>query len=247
MTSGRFVWYELLTTDPKAAVAFYTEVLGWKTEAFGEYTMFAASQGPLGGLNELPEAARAMGAVPYWQGNVVVANVDEAAAKVEQLGGKVYLREEVPEIGRFAVIADPYGAVLALYTPTGESKPRDRNQPGEIGWNELYTSDNGGAFEFYRQIVGWEKLGEQDVGAGATYLTFGLAGEELGGMMKNPVPPSWMYYVTTDDLDGVLERAKTRGATVLFGPMGIPGKRRVVALKDPQGAAFALITRIVPA
>jgi len=243
MTPGRFVWYELLTTDPKAAIAFYTEVLGWKAEPFGaDYTMFTASQGPLGGVNELPEAARAMGAVPYWQGNVVVANVDEAAAKVEQLGGKIYVREEVPNIGKFAVIADPQGAVLALFTPTGESPPRDRDKPGEIGWNELYTSDNGAAIEFYRQVAGWEKLDEQDVGGGATYLRFGTDGTPLGGMMKNPVPPSWMYYVTTADLDATLARATALGATVLFGPMGIPANRRVVALKDPQGAAFALIT-----
>ena len=48
---GRMVWYELLTNDPKAAIAFYTEVMGWKTQPFDhEYTMFVTSQGATGGV-----------------------------------------------------------------------------------------------------------------------------------------------------------------------------------------------------
>jgi predicted enzyme related to lactoylglutathione lyase len=57
-----------------------------------------------------------------------------------------------------------------------------------------------------------------------------------------PVPPSWMYYVTTADLDGALARAKRRNATVLNGPMDVPGGQRIVRFMDPQGAAFALVT-----
>ena len=34
--NGHFVWHEHLTKDPKAAVAFYTEVIGWKTQPFGD-------------------------------------------------------------------------------------------------------------------------------------------------------------------------------------------------------------------
>ena len=52
---GRFVWYELLTTDPKGAIDFYTKVIGWKTQKFdqnSDYLMFVGSQGPLGGVGE---------------------------------------------------------------------------------------------------------------------------------------------------------------------------------------------------
>jgi predicted enzyme related to lactoylglutathione lyase len=58
--NGRFVWYEHLTKDSKAAIAFYREVIGWQTQPFGEggeYTMWAGSQGPLGGVIDLPEQA----------------------------------------------------------------------------------------------------------------------------------------------------------------------------------------------
>ena len=247
MTTGRMVWYEHLTTDPKAAIAFYTEVLGWTTQAFGaDYTMFVGSQGPLGGVGKLPEAAQKMGAQPDWQVNVEVAHVDAAVAQVEQLGGKVYVVESVPTVGRFAVIADPQGAVIAVFQPEQSMAPHDPNQAGEFSWSELYAADHVAAFEFYRQIAGWEKLSDTPIGPWGNYLVFGVAGVEFGGMMTVPQgagpPPSWLHYVTTPDLDATFERAKARGAKVLFGPLETPGKQRVVALADPLGGAFALIT-----
>jgi len=116
--TGRFVWYELLTTDPQGAIAFYSEVVGWKTQPFGDssdYTMWVGEQGPLGGVTLLPDDAKRMGVPPYWQANVEVANVDETVAKVKELGGQVHHQEDVPTIGRFAVIGDPQGAVISVY------------------------------------------------------------------------------------------------------------------------------------
>jgi len=253
--TGRLVWYELLTTDPKGAIAFYTEVVGWKTQPWesGDYTMWVASQGPLGGVTQLPAEAKKMGAPSYWQANIQVANVDETVAKVKQLGGQVYHVETVPKIGRLAVIADPQGAVIAVYTPEGDAMvPHDLAKHGEFSWHELYTTDHAAAFQFYRQIAGWEQLGEFDMGPMGTYLLWGREGKQLGGMMTKPkdmktpdgreVPPAWMYYITTDDLDAALARAKAKGARVLNGPMEVPGGQRIVQLMDPQGAAFALVT-----
>jgi predicted enzyme related to lactoylglutathione lyase len=247
--TGRLVWYELLTTDPKAAIAFYTEVVGWKTQAWesGDYTMWVASQGALGGVTKLPDAAKQMGAPPYWQANIQVANVDETVAKVKQLGGRVYHVETVPKVGRLAVIADPQGAVIAVYTPEdGAMAPHDLAKPGEFSWHELYTTDHAAAFAFYREIAGWEQLGEFDMGPMGKYLLWGREGKQLGGMMTKPkemtAPAAWMYYITTDDLDAALARAKAKSARVLNGPMEVPGGQRIVQLMDPQGAAFALVT-----
>lgn len=252
--TGRLVWYELLTSDPKAAIAFYTEVCGWKTQPFetGDYTMWVGSQGPLGGVTPMPEPAKAMGAPPYWQANVQVENVDATVAKVKELGGKVYVTEDVPTVGRFAVIADPQGAVIAVFTPLRDMQAHDVTKQGEFSWHELYTTDHEAAFRFYNQIAGWEKLGEFDMGPMGTYWLWGRDGKQLGGMMTKPkdmktpdgreVPPAWMFYVTTTDLDAALARAKASGATVLNGPMDVPGGQRIVQLMDPQGAAFALVT-----
>lgn len=252
--TGRFVWYELLTTDPEQAIAFYSEVVGWKTQPFGagDYTMWVGSQGPLGGVTVMPDAAKQMGASPYWQANVEVANVDETIAKVKQLGGQVYHVEDVPDVGRFAVIADPQGAVIAVFTAARDMQSHDIARSGEFSWHELYTTDHEAAFGFYHQIAGWERLGEFDMGPMGKYLLWGRDGKQLGGMMTKPkdmktpdgreVPPSWMFYITVEDFDAALARAKAKDARVLNGPMEVPGGQRIVQLMDPQGAAFALVT-----
>jgi uncharacterized protein len=252
--TGSFVWYELLTTSPQAAIEFYGSVIGWKSQPFGDsdYRMFVAEQGPLGGVSTLPEQAKAMGAPPYWQANVVVENLDAAVDKVKALGGKILVSEEVPTVGRFAVIADPQGAVISLFTPAQDMAPHDTAKHGEFSWAELYTTDAETAFSFYQQLVGWERLGQVDMGPMGTYWLWGKDGKQLGGMMNLPpgmktpdgreVPPSWMYYVTTTEFDAALERAKARGARVLNGPHEVPTGQRIVQLLDPQGAAFALTT-----
>jgi uncharacterized protein len=178
--------------------------------------------------------------------------VDATIAKVKELGGKVFHAEDVPTIGRFAVIADPQGAVIAVFAPSDAMASHDTAKPGEFSWHELYTTDHEAAFAFYQQIVGWERLGEFDMGPMGKYLLWGRGGKQLGGMMTMPpgmkapdgrdLPPSWMYYITTNELDAALARAQGKGARVLNGPMEVPGGQRIVQLLDPQGAAFALVT-----
>ena len=83
--TGRFVWYEDLAKDPKAAIDFYTDVVGWKTEPFPEggndYVMWVGSQGPLGGVMKLPDEAAKMGFPPHWMAHVLVENVDATVAQ----------------------------------------------------------------------------------------------------------------------------------------------------------------------
>src|SRR5574338_1577316 len=82
---GRFVWYEHMTRDVPAAVAFYSGVVGWKTQPFGEgghpYTMWVGSQGPLGGVMQLPDELTKMGVPPHWMAHVQVDDVDATLAR----------------------------------------------------------------------------------------------------------------------------------------------------------------------
>jgi predicted enzyme related to lactoylglutathione lyase len=101
--NGRFVWYEHLTNDPKAAINFYTDVIGWKTQPFtegGDYVMWIGSQGPLGGVMKLPDEAAKMGARPNWMAHVQVEHVDATASLAKKLGGKVYKEpDDIPTVG----------------------------------------------------------------------------------------------------------------------------------------------------
>ena len=246
---GRFVWYEHLTKDPKAAMAFYSDVVGWKTQPFTEtgsdYVMWVGSQGPLGGVMELPEEAAKMGTPPHWMAHVEVENVDATAALAKKLGGKVHKEPtDIPTVGRFAVIADPQGAFISVFTPNAPMTLHDSSKTGEFCWNELMTSDNVAAFNFYSQLFGWKILQEMDMGPMGTYRVFGIGDKQMGGMMTvppgTPMPPMWIYYAETPDLEAALARAKKHQAKVMNGPMDVPGGGRIAQLMDPQGAAFAL-------
>jgi predicted enzyme related to lactoylglutathione lyase len=187
-----------------------------------------------------------MGAAPFWIGNVAVANTDATAERVVQLGGRVLRApEDVPQVGRFAVIADRQGAALQIFTAAGEPmKVHDTTQPGEICWNELATTDQGSAFAFYSELFGWQKIDDVDMGPMGNYLVYGVGSHRLGGIFNKPkdvpMPPSWLYYFQVADLTAAIGRAKAKGAKVLNGPMQVPGGSHIVQMMDPQGVAFSL-------
>jgi predicted enzyme related to lactoylglutathione lyase len=244
-SKGLFVWHEHLTRDVQAAIAFYSEVIGWETQAFGsDYIIWVGGQGPLGGVMKLPEELAKQGVPPHWMAYVQVEDVDATAALARQLGGKVCKEATViPTVGRFAVLADPQGAAIAVFKPDAAMVLHDSSKDGEFCWNELLTTSSAAAFGFYSQLFGWKVLQDLDMGAMGTYRIYGLGEKRLGGIMAippgAPTPPSWSYYVSTSDLDAAIARATRKGGKVMNGPMDVPGGR-VAQLVDAQGAAFAL-------
>ena len=130
VSHGHFAWYELITTDIKAAKAFYTKVMGWgaldASAAGRAYILFTVGQVPVCGLMGLPEAAKEMGGKPCWVGYVRVSDVDAAAERVGRLGGAVRIPPtDIPNVSRFAIFADLQSATLALLT----SLSRDHERP----------------------------------------------------------------------------------------------------------------------
>src|SRR5689334_7151500 len=100
---GQFVWYDVMTTDTKAAAAFYTSILGWTAQDTGmadrSYTVFSSGQTMVAGLMPIPEDARAAGVQPSWMGYIGVENVDQYAHKLAAAGGKIHRGpEDIPDI-----------------------------------------------------------------------------------------------------------------------------------------------------
>lgn len=249
---GQNVWFDLMTTDMDAAKAFYTDVIGWKTQQWGEadpnmpYTMWVAGGEPLGGVMPLPEDARKMGAPPHWVAYTVVDDVDATAAKAEKLGARIYAPPmDIPTVGRFAMLGDPQGATFAIFKPAGPaSAPPDAS--GQFSWAELNTTDYEAAWKFYSELFGWKHRSSMDMGPdGGTYFMFDDAEKKTKGGMSNMakqmnVPAHWLHYVTVDDIDATVERIKAKGGKVLNGPMEIPGDDRIAQCQDPQGGMFAI-------
>ena len=118
-THGAFSWYELTTSDSKAARKFYGTLLGWQFQDMdmGEstYTVINVGKQSVGGITTIPPNAQGM--PPAWGGYATVDDVDAVVARVTGLGGRVLLAPtDIPTVGRFATIMDPQGATLSLIT-----------------------------------------------------------------------------------------------------------------------------------
>jgi uncharacterized protein len=248
---GRFVWYELLAAETEAAKAFYTKVVGWGAQPGPvpgmDYTLFTAGETPAGGLMLQPEDARKMGAPPSWIGYVAVDDVDATTERVKRLGGTVYVPpSDIPNVGRFSVLADPQKAVFALFKSlqTCEAQLPEPDSAGHISWHELLAEDWQKAFGFYSELFGWQKSDAMPMGEMGTYQMFSTGGQAIGGMFNKPpaVPaPYWLYYFNVGDIDAAVERVWANGGQILNGPMEVPGGHWIIQGKDPQGAMFALV------
>lgn len=118
MNPGQVSWNELTTSDPAAALRFYTALFGWTTEKFPasgmDYTMVLHDGKAFGGVMAAPA-----GGPTQWVNYVVVEDVDATVAKSLSLGGKTCLEpNDIPMVGRIAVIQDPQGATIGLHKPS---------------------------------------------------------------------------------------------------------------------------------
>jgi uncharacterized protein len=247
---GRFVWHELAVPSQDAAQSFYLKVTPWKTEPWDhspDYTLLTNEGTPLGGIAELTKELAARGVPPHWLPYVSVYDVDACARQAVVLGGQLRMGpKEVPNIGAWAVIADPQGAALGIYEPANPSPPAGPPRVGDFSWHELTASDYKAAAEFYRAMFRWERISDYDMGEMGIYSMFGQRGETYGGMFNRSStmpPPNWLSYVRVGDVKSVAERVKQLGGTVLNGPMEVPGGDWIAQCLDPQGAGFALHTK----
>jgi uncharacterized protein len=116
---GAFSWSELMTTDAPAAKAFYSQLFGWAMEdqpiAGATYTVLKIGDQQVGGLMAITPDMPAMPAA--WGVYVTVDDVDASAQQATALGGRVCVPPtDIPDVGRFAIIQDPQGAMLSIMT-----------------------------------------------------------------------------------------------------------------------------------
>lgn len=241
-----FVWHELMVPNPGSSPSFYKSITGWDTQPFpGDYTLWVNGEAPIGGLMELSKELASNGVPPHWLHYVGVEDVDATAWRAEELGGHINVPPtDIPDVGRFAILADPQNAVFAIYKSNQGNGAAGAPAFGEFSWHELGTTDREAAWDFYSRLFGWRETSTMDMGDGMVYQMFAVdGGQPMGGLYKiskelEGMPPNWMGYVLVPSVDDAVAAVKSGGGQVLNGPMEIPGGR-VAVFTDPQGAAFA--------
>lgn len=120
---GTFCWSELWTPDPAKAQTFHTSLFGWKTEVMpamsgGDYTIFKTGEAQNTGVGGMLDSTVMPGIPPHWLPYFVVTDCDASVEKVKAEGGKAHMPPmDIPNVGRFAALADPQGASFAILKP----------------------------------------------------------------------------------------------------------------------------------
>lgn len=250
--AGTFSWIDLATTDQEGAKAFYRTLFGWEYDDRDAgngviYSMALVDGAPAAAISPLPPDEADQGIPPHWNNYVTVTSADDAAPRAAELGGQILAEPfDVLEAGRMAVIADPAGAVLALWEPRSSIGAEIVNEPGTLTWNDLSTNDLDGATGFYGGLFGWT-FEEVDTQGGPRYILIkhgGAAGGRNGGMREmgpeEPFPPNWMPYFVSESVNGTVASGEGAGGRVVTGPIDLPSGRMAV-LQDPQGAVFGIV------
>lgn len=116
---------------------------------------------------------------------------------------------------------------------------------GSFVWCELMTTDVAGAGSFYKNVVGWEP---KPFAPDGSYIVFNKKGGiGAGGMMLLPdsakqmgVPPHWLMYIGTPEVDATAMRIAQLGGRVVKQPADIPNAGRFAVVQDPTGSTFGI-------
>jgi predicted enzyme related to lactoylglutathione lyase len=249
---GQFLWHELLTADPAAGAGFYSKVLGWNAQPWEgneEYTMLSHAKGPVGGARVVGKDALASKAGPNWLTYVGVPEIEAALAAVKDKGGQVIhpVTGVGSDGGRYAVIADPQGAVIGVYEPgAGMSGGGGDAMSAPVVWHELTAEDPVAALQFYKDIFGWDVIATHPMGGEVgTYYLFGKGTTQMGGAFvrgKNLAPswPRWLVYLAVPSVTAAVAAVKAAGGQVLNGPHQVPGGSWIAQVVDSHGVPVAL-------
>lgn len=243
---GTPIRYELMTTDPDAAQTFYGSVMGWSFETMlggleRDYRIASANSETVSGLMRTPDHARGM--PDMWFTYIGVMDVDASAKKVVGLGGTIDIEPtDIPGVGRFAFCRDPQGAKFYLMRGSSDedSKAFAPMTPGHCSWNELVTTDQKAALDFYGNMFGWEHGGAMPMGEAGDYTFVNHDGGMIGAMMNAPqkdTEPYWNFAFQVADIDTAKAAVEGGGGKVRTGPMELPDDSGwLIQTDDPNGA-----------
>lgn len=125
---GSFVWNELASTDVEKAMDFYARTLGWTFEKFelpsGSYWVIKSGDQLVGGIGSMETASLPGKDSSHWFSFVEVDDVDARIEKAIEEGATILAPpEDVPNVGRVAVLRDPTGAAIGWMTGAESDSP----------------------------------------------------------------------------------------------------------------------------
>jgi predicted enzyme related to lactoylglutathione lyase len=250
--TGVFFWRDLYTNDQKKALDFYSKLFGWRLNAEypvsddESYYVIETNGQRFGGITRLPADAPSH---PYWNSYIRTPDVDATAERATAKGGSVLMPPtDIPNVGRFSVIADPAGAAFAAMTDNmPEPVPYDDDvADGGVTWNELLTTDVDGSLAFYADLFGYG-IDKQEMGPGMAYsmLTIEQGGQQVhvAGVFPRPEQmrvSAWMIYFKVANIEAARQKIEELGGKNVGPVLEVPGTGRMSTAVDSTGGYFSI-------
>jgi predicted enzyme related to lactoylglutathione lyase len=112
---------------------------------------------------------------------------------------------------------------------------------GTPSWVDHAAKDLAGSNSFYSSLFGWEADDQgEEMGH---YTLMRKSGKTVAGnmgVMMEGQPSAWTSYISVEDADATVERAKKAGAAVVLEPMDVVDIGRMAIFVDPTGAAIGV-------
>ncbi len=238
---GKFIWFDLITPDPRTAQAFYGTVFGWSFQPVAgasDYTSIAAGDRLIGGVYQ--PAAGQTGS--RWLGFVSVRDVRKATMKLGGMGFTTVLpATQVPGRGTQAVVRDPQGAIVGLMK-SASGDPRDEPVgPGEFFWVDLYARDVVTASAAY-SAIGYNVVpADEYLGERMLLESNGYARAGITQLPTEERQPGWLPYVQVEDVAATVAAAQSAGGKVLMAPDPAVLDGNVAVIGDPLGGVIGVI------
>jgi predicted enzyme related to lactoylglutathione lyase len=253
-TAG-FCWTELSTTDVAKATKFYARLFGWsndpqpiraKSGRTIDYTLLVIGRRNVGGLHPLVGSQRMLGASPRWLSYVFVDDVVAFTARAGELGATILANPlPVSDLGRLSILRDPQGAHFGAWQAMRlDGAFQTRNEPGFAGWFEHVSPDVSGAARFYGSLFGWSpRSSDRDSRVLLERDGVGIAGLSSSAQYGRDLSCQWLTFFQVQDCEASCEKITSLQGSVVVPPAGAPAAARFAVARDPQGAAFGILTR----
>ncbi len=235
---GQFVWFDLLTADVAAAKVFYGELFGWSFEQEGRYATIFNNGHRIAGMLEV-EPKTGEYAEPLWLGSLSVVDVDKAAGKVKEQGGKVLKGpDDMQNRGRGVLVSDPQGAQLVLLRATGGDPPDDEPEMGDWVWNEIWSNQPQETSRFYQALGGYEviKIGEDY----EILLNDGSWHAGIRPVVDDRYRTRWVPAVRVIEPEAMLDKVEALGGVVWLRPDESPSNGDTALISDNDGALLMI-------
>jgi uncharacterized protein len=243
---GKFVWFDLASSDAASSQKFYGKVFDWKFEqvrdSAEQYAVIRDDGRAIGGIFHSKVPAGATRGARWLSFASVGDNMEGVIAKFTAGGGQVLLpATAVPGRGTHALMRDSQGAIVGLLQSSSGDPADAPVQTGEFFWVDLYARDPAAAARAYQQF-GYDIIPDDKTGDERILLA--AKGYARAGIVRLPPEgkePGWLPYVQVDDVPATLKLVRAAGGKVLKEPDPAILGGQLAVIADPLGGVLGIL------